>query len=817
MTDPKPLVTLVVAVSHDPGNVADFLDSIGDVDPRSYEILFVSPAKVEPHEGVRRWVADHEAIARVITSDGDAAADGWNTGRRNARGEWVGHASTDDRLGEEFLGRASDHLAGVSPSCAVACAEVVYLDAETGSVLDTHPLRRRFREGAREVSLDAEPLVVPPDLVGTFVRRDVVDRAGIAIDPALSPFFDGRQFLSTILLLQDEPRLGLIAGARYEQRRVMHAKVAIAVDPTNPRRFTELVPRGYLDLLDRAVADGRAVPAWLQDTVINDLRWYVVSDARSLNGFSTLSPEVLAGFGTALGPVVSRVGVDAVWAYDQSPLNESTRKRLAALHEDGMRSPTLVVDLVDAEQGLMRLVYPFGGSLPAEVFTDGAEQIVPAYAKVRRITVFAMDRLSERIVWLPTTPEVTASLDGRSVAVRTTRAPERNTPPPLPRRRLWRRSAERFTDAWIMMDRATLAGDNAEHLYRYLANERPDVNAWFVLERSSPDWQRLTDEGFRLVEFRSPDHRELLSQAIHYASSHIDPYVYDPFEEKPKAPPTWKFTFLQHGVTKDDVSDWFNGKRIDRLVTVTRDEHASIVGDGTRYRFTEHEARLTGFPRHDGLLRKATSLSGAPDLITFMPTWRQGLASPHVPGQTMKALAPGFAETEFAQKWAGLMGSGRLRELIEDSGLELAMMPHPNLAGGFDEGLVPSDVRRLSYAGDDVQDVLSRTALLVTDYSSVAFDAAFIDRAVLYYQFDRDQVFGEGHFYRRGYFSYEDHGYGPVATTPDQALAGVAEFLANGSTSPSTYEDRRSAAFPARDGQACSRVYDSMLELRRRH
>ena len=162
-------------------------------------------------------------------------------------------------------------------------------------------------------------------------------------------------------------------------------------------------------------------------------------------------------------------------------------------------------------------------------------------------------------------------------------------------------------------------------------------------------------------------------------------------------------------------------------------------------------------------------------------------------------------------------GIGPAGELIEDSGLELAMMPHPNLAGGFDEGLVPSDVRRLSYAGDDVQDVLSRTALLVTDYSSVAFDAAFIDRAVLYYQFDRDQVFGEGHFYRRGYFSYEDHGYGPVATTPDQALAGVAEFLANGSTSPSTYEDRRSAAFPARDGQACSRVYDSMLELRRRH
>src|SRR5699024_5122186 len=63
--------------------------------------------------------------------------------------------------------------------------------------------------------------------------------------------------------------------------------------------------------------------------------------------------------------------------------------------------------------------------------------------------------------------------------------------------------ATRFKGAWLFMDRDTQADDNAEHLYRYVRKHHPDINAWFVLRRTSHDWQRLKNEEFRLLAFSS--------------------------------------------------------------------------------------------------------------------------------------------------------------------------------------------------------------------------------------------------------------------------------------------------------------------------
>ncbi|MDR0285538.1 MAG: glycosyltransferase family 2 protein, partial [Propionibacteriaceae bacterium] len=61
----------------------------------------------------------------------------------------------------------------------------------------------------------------------------------------------------------------------------------------------------------------------------------------------------------------------------------------------------------------------------------------------------------------------------------------------------------RYGGAWLVMDRPKLADDNGEHLYRYLLRTRPDLNAFFLLDRSSPHWSRLEAEGFRLLAYGS--------------------------------------------------------------------------------------------------------------------------------------------------------------------------------------------------------------------------------------------------------------------------------------------------------------------------
>jgi CDP-glycerol glycerophosphotransferase (TagB/SpsB family) len=102
--------------------------------------------------------------------------------------------------------------------------------------------------------------------------------------------------------------------------------------------------------------------------------------------------------------------------------------------------------------------------------------------------------------------------------------------------------------------------------------------------------------------------------------------------------------------------------------------------------------------------------------------------------------------------------------------------------------------------------------MLITDYSSMAFEIAYIRRPVVYFQFDQASFFAGGHAYRKGTWSYPDNGFGPVATTREEALAAV-EAIADHGPEPE-YAARIEKTFPLRDGQCCRRTAEAILRLR---
>src|SRR5699024_6129906 len=191
-------------------------------------------------------------------------------------------------------------------------------------------------------------------------------------------------------------------------------------------------------------------------------------------------------------------------------------------------------------------------------------------------------------------------------------------------------------------------------------------------------------------------------------------------------------------------------KAIDLLVTASRDEHAAIAGDGARYAFTTRETVLTGFPRHNRLisLARSSARSGHGGHVLLMPTWRAYFAGA-VRGRTgERELNPAFYGSRFAREWVGLASSSRLRELCEREGLEIVLMPHPNLEPYLPGLDLPPHVHVVTYAQADVQEMIAGAALMITDYSSVAFDAAIARRPMAYFQFDREEFLGGGHIGR---------------------------------------------------------------------
>lgn len=372
----------------------------------------------------------------------------------------------------------------------------------------------------------------------------------------------------------------------------------------------------------------------------------------------------------------------------------------------------------------------------------------------------------------------------------------------------------KYRDAWVIMDRVDKADDNGEHLYRYIAAQHPEINVWFLLSRSSKDWGRLAAEGFRLVDYGSQESVALSLAAEFQISSDATHSVQYPIDQKRYGKLSSRFVFLQHGVIKDDLSRWLNPKDLAMFVTSTKAEYDSIAGDNTPYKFTSKETKLTGLPRFDSLIRKSEELTNSDkNLIVIMPTWRQGLRDDLRDAESNYQRKLILESSEFGSNWLSILKSERLHDLAATTGAEIVFIPHPAMAEIVDLLDVPEAVQIFDANRMTMQTVIARSRLLLTDYSSIAFDAALVGSAVIYFQFDAAEIFSGKHSYRKGYFDYERDGFGPIATGFQSVMDLFLEFEGNKCRRTPDFEMRAVKTFEYVDRNSCAKVYEEICKL----
>src|SRR5690606_8538968 len=331
--------------------------------------------------------------------------------------------------------------------------------------------------------------------------------------------------------------------------------------------------------------------------------------------------------------------------------------------------------------------------------------------------------------------------------------------------------------SWILMDRNTQADDNAEHLYRYILDNNLKDDCYFALNRDSSDWTRLEQEGFKLLDFGSDDFESKLKHCSKIISSHLDRYINNYFGDEYEY--SKKFIFLQHGVIKDDLSDWLNRKvNLHCMVTTTLNEYNSIVSDLSTYKLSPKELILSGLPRHDSLLNNNIREE---NIILIMPTWRSNIVGKTIGDGNKRALNDNFMETLFAQSWYKLIHSPQLKNLVEQYGYKVIFAPHANIVPYLDQFSVPSYMSIWSIHDQEgsIQNLFQKAKIMLTDYSSVAFEMAYLDKAIIYYQFDKKTIYQGDHIYQKGYFEYERDGFGPVVEEVKQVEQALEQILQN--------------------------------------
>lgn len=361
-------------------------------------------------------------------------------------------------------------------------------------------------------------------------------------------------------------------------------------------------------------------------------------------------------------------------------------------------------------------------------------------------------------------------------------------------------------DIYLYMDRIDKADDNAEVLFKYANENDKTIRHKFILDKKSEDYNRLSKIG-EVIPFGSYKHKINMLLSKKFISSHADEILLNPFKSMKlfyKDILDYDFIFLQHGITQNDLSGWLNKyhKNIKLFVTASIYETESIVNG--KYGYSDNEVKCLGFPRHDRL--KASHNKN----ILIMPTWRNKLAT-KINSEFQREYNQDFIKSDYYKRFNQLLNDKRLLEAMKKHGYRIKFVIHPILAKqkkDFHENELVDivDPNSISYA-----DLFNSSSHLLTDYSSVAFDFAYLRKSVSYYQFDKDEFYSQ--HLDSGYFDFKSMGFGPTILEHDTLILYLINLMENGCKLESVYERRINDFFKYNDGNNAERNYNEIKNV----
>ena len=362
-------------------------------------------------------------------------------------------------------------------------------------------------------------------------------------------------------------------------------------------------------------------------------------------------------------------------------------------------------------------------------------------------------------------------------------------------------------DLWLVCDNANEARDNGYWFYKYVREAYPEQDIVYAISKKSKDFLRVRDLG-KTVDYGSYIHWVLYLTAKKNISSQKG--------GKPNAAVCYFLevngilkntrVFLQHGVIKDDMP-WlyYENTKMKMFVCSTFREWKFV---SETYHYPAGYVKELGLCRFDGL----HDFEVKPKQILLMPTWRSWIATPTSASYEIEDVSE-FENTEYFKAWNEFLNSERLANILEKNDLKLIFYPHRDMQIFLDKFGIRSDrIITAKFPEYDVQELLKESAYLITDFSSIAMDFAYMKKRLMYYQFDYED-FRKGQ-YGEGYFSYENDGFGKVCYTLETALNEIETAVKENFVNQEIYLKRHDEFFDLFDTNNCERNYQAIKELK---
>lgn len=316
---------------------------------------------------------------------------------------------------------------------------------------------------------------------------------------------------------------------------------------------------------------------------------------------------------------------------------------------------------------------------------------------------------------------------------------------------------------WLICEDGSTARDNGYYFYKYMCEKHPEINCRYVIKKNSTAYAKIKSLGPSPIQTSSFKHYVLYLAAkwnisnhkngnpnqiffylIHVSLGFIDNRV-----------------FLQHGITKDDAP-WlyYKNTKFKYFICGAQKEYNYIK---EKFGYPDNHVILTGFPRFDSLIDESKDKKQ----ILIMPTWRNWL------GRETNSLSEkiNFKTTEYYKNWNSLLTNAELIRYIETNNIKILFYPHQNMQKFLNTFEIKSKNIKFASINTEIQKALRESYLMITDYSSVYMDFAYMEKPIIYYQFDYDEY--RERQYQEGYFDYSKDAFGPICKSSSEIVSNL--------------------------------------------
>ncbi|EAH4936421.1 capsular biosynthesis protein, partial [Campylobacter lari] len=664
---------------------------------------------------------------------------------------------------------------------------------------DNHPLNFKFKKGMQIRENYNLNNFIQLSAASCFMNITLLNN--LIYDEKLKPNFEDAKFANEYLLENIDLKSAFLPKAKYFYRKREEGNSTLDNSNKNSDLYLLVSQRGCLKLLQK----NKFYDIFIQNVCLYHFIWQIKFLVNSPEKLSFMSENEKQRYLELLDQNFSYIDKNTILDFYKIP-GFNFFYQVGILNCFKNEKPPFQITYIedyDPYKEQILITYYTGDDKDIESIIVDGEEVYADYEKIVKYDFLDRVFCYQKRLWIHIPKNAKDKLenfiDGEQSKISFNGKHHQNVNIQDIRKEFQKRLPK--SNIWLLMDRDYEADDNAEHLYRYIMQNHPEQEIVFVLRKESSDWKRLEKERFNLIEFGSFEFERIIKKASKVISSHCDEYLMRYIT------PRQQFIFLQHGIIKDDLSKWFNSKKIDLLITSTKTEYDSIVNDYNRYKFGKKEVILTGLARHDALLKNNKNDTKQ---IFIMPTWRKNIVG-NVAKSDIKDLKEYFKRSEYFQKWNSLLNNNNLKKLCELYSYAIVFNPHPYIMSYLKEFNISSYIK-IANKNESLQKLFCDSSLMITDYSSVAFEMAYLEKPVLYYQFDKEEFF-TSHTYQKGYFDYKKNGFGSVVENEENLLKELEILLKNNCKPFGVYKDNIDLTFVFKDCRCCERIYKKLNSI----